>query len=149
MRQLQMTHIFPIAVSYLASLRSYNSIACIICFYLPLFPSAKGHNNNHASTKLKHTSLDLCEALDNWLQAQEAASGLSAAAAGRGEGWAGDIRSGLFMVLASRVGQQQRHSALRLAAALLELVQPHWLLGPVHAVSHILLFVSYCAGLLQ
>ncbi|DBA78950.1 TPA: hypothetical protein ACH3X1_008824 [Trebouxia sp. C0004] len=68
-------------------------------------------------------------------QAQEAASGLSAAAARRGEGWAGDIRSGLFMVLASRVGQQQRHSALRLAAALLELVQPHWLLGPVHAVA--------------
>ncbi|KAA6423508.1 MAG: hypothetical protein FRX49_06568 [Trebouxia sp. A1-2] len=68
-------------------------------------------------------------------QAQEAASGLSAAVASHGEGWAGDIRSGLFMVLASRVGQQQRHSALRLAAALLELVQPHWLLGPVHAVA--------------
>ncbi|KAL0053068.1 hypothetical protein WJX82_000427 [Trebouxia sp. C0006] len=68
-------------------------------------------------------------------QAQEAASGLSAAAARSGEGWAGDIRSGLFMVLASRVGQQQRHSALRLAAALLDLVQPHWLLGPVHAVA--------------
>ncbi len=109
---------------------------------------AKRHNY-HASTKRKQTRSDSCEALCNWLQAQEAASGLSAAAARRGEGWAGDIRSGLFMVLASRVGQQQRHSALRLAAALLELVQAHWLLGPVHAVSHVLLSVSYCAGLLQ
>lgn len=92
-----------------------------------------------------HPSSD-CVSLYNWMQAQEAASGLSAAVASHGEGWAGDIRSGLFMVLASRVGQQQRHSALRLAAALLELVQPHWLLGPVHAVSHVLLSVCNCHG---
>ncbi len=85
--------------------------------------------------------LGLCESVYNWLQAQEAASGLSAAAASHGEGWAGNVRSGLFMVLASRVGQQQRHSALRLAAALLALMQPHWLLGPVHAVSHVCLSV--------
>ena len=51
------------------------------------------------------------------------------------EGWAGDIRSGVYSVLASRVGQQQRHSALRLTAAVLELVPPQWLLGPVHNVS--------------
>ena len=161
MRQLQIIHTFPIPVLLpFALLHCFifiwlllgvtNSIACLICFYLPLFSCAKGHNY-HASTKLKQVRSDLCESLFNWLQAQEAASGLSADAARSGEGWAGDIRTGLFMVLASRVGQQQRHSALRLAAALLELVQPRWLLGPVHAVSHVLLSVFYChgAGLLQ
>ncbi len=105
-------------------------------------------NKIRSSSDASYTQIrsGLWESLYNWLQAQEAASGLSAAAARSGEGWAGDIRSGLFMVLASRVGQQQRHSALRLAAALLDLVQPHWLLGPVHAVSHVLLSVFYCHG---
>ena len=52
-----------------------------------------------------------------------------------GGGWAGDVRSGLYTVLVSRVGQGQRHSALQLAAAVLELAQPEWLLGPVIMVS--------------
>lgn len=60
---------------------------------------------------------------------------MSAAAAQAGEGWAGQIRIGLYTVLSSRVGQQQRHSALCLAAAVLELVQPQWLLAPVNTVS--------------
>ena len=44
-------------------------------------------------------------------------------------------------MLSSRVGQQQRHSALCLAAAVLELVQPQWVLAPVHTVSHATAFV--------
>ena len=70
-----------------------------------------------------------------WLQAHESVLALSAAAAKPGEGWAGDVRSGLYLILGSRVGQQQRHAALRLAAAVLELVHSGWLLGPVSTVS--------------
>ena len=59
------------------------------------------------------------------------------------EGGAEDIRSGIYTVLASRVGQQQRHSALRLTAAVLELVPPQWLMGPVHTVSIYVLSVLH------
>lgn len=69
------------------------------------------------------------------LQASEASSSLGRLAAAEGGGWAADVRSGLYTVMAGRVGQPQRHSALQLAAAVLELVQAHWLLGPVELVS--------------
>ena len=70
------------------------------------------------------------------LQAEEAASCLKSLAAGEGGGWAADVRSGLYTVMAGRVGQPQRHSALQLAAAVLELAKlPQWLLGPVELVS--------------
>lgn len=65
------------------------------------------------------------------LQAEQGASDLRRMAGAEGEGWAADVRLGLYTILASRVGQHQRHSALRLAAAVLELAQLQWLLGPV------------------
>lgn len=55
-------------------------------------------------------------------------------AAAEGEGWAADVRSGLYNILVSRTGQHQRHCALHLAAAALELAQPQWLLGPIQPV---------------
>lgn len=79
------------------------------------------------------------------MQAQQAASGLGLLAAAEGGGWAGDARSGLYTILASRSGQQQRHSALQLAAAVLELVQPQWLLGSVQLVP----FFAYSISLTQ
>ena len=56
-------------------------------------------------------------------------------AAAEGEGWAADVRIGVYKVLVSRSGQHQRHSALRLAAAVLELAQPRWVLGPIQPVT--------------
>lgn len=78
------------------------------------------------------TSGSLLETLSD-IQDDETAVALAAAASDGG--WAGDVRSGLYLILGSRTGQQQRHSALRLAAAVLEIVQSEWLLGPVSAVS--------------
>lgn len=71
----------------------------------------------------------------HFLQAEEAALGLGRMAAAEGEGWAADVRIGVYKVLVSRSGQHQRHSALRLAAAVLELAQPQWLLGPIQPVT--------------
>lgn len=56
-------------------------------------------------------------------------------AGAEGEGWAADVRIGLYKILVSRIGQHQRHSALCLAAATLELAQPDWLLGPIQPVT--------------
>ena len=75
------------------------------------------------------------ESIVFWLQAHETALALSAAAAKPGGGWASDVRSGVYLILGSRIGQQQRHAALRLAAAVLELVHTDWLLDPVPTVS--------------
>ena len=69
------------------------------------------------------------------MQNNDTALALAAAASKPDGGWAGDVQNGLYLILGSRVGQQQRHSALRLAAAVLALVQSDWLLGPVSAVS--------------
>lgn len=68
------------------------------------------------------------------LQAEAGASGLHRMAGAEGEGWAADVRVGLYNILVSRTGQHQRHSALRLAAAVLELAQPQWLFGPIQQV---------------
>ena len=68
------------------------------------------------------------------LQAEEGASALRRMAAAEDEGWAADLRTGLYKILVSRIGQHQRHSALLLAAAALELAQPQWLLGPIQPV---------------
>ena len=68
------------------------------------------------------------------VQAEESALELQRMTAAEGEGWAADVRIGLYKILVSRVGQHQRHSALCLAAAILELVQPQWLLGPIPQV---------------
>lgn len=69
------------------------------------------------------------------LQAEVGASELRRMAGAEGEGWAADVRVGLYTILVSRVGQHQRHSALCLAAAVLELLQPQWLLGPMQPVT--------------
>lgn len=68
------------------------------------------------------------------VQAEESALELQRMAGAEGEGWAADVRIGLYKILVSRIGQHQRHSALCLAAATLELVQPQWLLGPIPQV---------------
>ena len=67
-------------------------------------------------------------------QVEEGALDLCRMAGAEGNGWAADVRVGLYNVLVSRTGQHQRHSALRLAAAVLELAQPQWLLGPIQPV---------------
>lgn len=44
--------------------------------------------------------------------------------------WANMVRSGLYSVLVSRTGPEQRHAALCLTAAVLELVPSNWVKGP-------------------
>ncbi|KAF8071112.1 hypothetical protein HT031_001194 [Scenedesmus sp. PABB004] len=67
--------------------------------------------------------------LPPWAQQPQAGSAAAAAAALAGD-WPAALRRGLGQVLRSRVGAVQRHSALRLAAAALELLGPAWLLPP-------------------
>lgn len=53
--------------------------------------------------------------------------------AARRGGWAGDMRAGLALLLRGRAGPVQRHSALQLAAAVVGVAGPAWLLGPASA----------------
>ena len=42
--------------------------------------------------------------------------------------WPQDMAFGLTLLLSSRTGQQQRHAALQLAAHMVDLAGPEWLL---------------------
>lgn len=69
-------------------------------------------------------------------QAGAAAAALEADAKGRDGGWAAAARRGLYSVLVSRTGAEQRHAALRLTAAVLELSPVSWLMGPAPPLVH-------------
>lgn len=49
--------------------------------------------------------------------------------AGRGARWPAQLRQGLGLLLRGRISAVQRHSALQLAAAVVDLAGPGWLLG--------------------
>lgn len=72
------------------------------------------------------------------MQQAQAAAVMLQAMADDGDSWAAKARSGLYSVLASRTGTEQRHAALRLAAAMLELVPSTWLTGPAPPLVHLL-----------
>lgn len=52
-----------------------------------------------------------------------------AGGAGRGARWSAQLRQGLGLLLRGRISAVQRHSALQLAAAVVDLTGPGWLLG--------------------
>ena len=72
------------------------------------------------------------------MQAEAAAAALETDAKGGGGSWAAAARSGLYTVLVSRTGAEQRHAALRLTAAILELTSVSWLMGPAPPLVHFL-----------
>lgn len=65
-------------------------------------------------------------------QAEAAAEQLKANARRPQQGWGWQAQTGLYTILISKTGAQQRHAALRLTAAILELLPPSWLLGPAN-----------------
>lgn len=101
-------------------LLSTTVLACLLCPCLQIAPC--------------HAEPVVFLLTQNLLQAEQGASDLRRMAGVGGEGWTADVRVGLYTILVSRSGQHQRHSALRLAAAVLELAQLQWLLGPTQPV---------------
>lgn len=87
-----------------------------------------------SSADLSHDEVDL-----GATQVQAAAQGLppwlpdssSSSSSGGCRGWQLAVREGLSMVLRSRVGTAQRFTALRVAAGMVQLAGPKWLLEEV------------------
>lgn len=86
----------------------------------------------HMSTHLDGSQLVWLPSLRALVQVEECLLASSKDAAKFGTGWSLQARSGIATLLRGRLAPAQRQAALQVAASILDLVGPDWLLAPSH-----------------